>query len=221
MTYSIVGHRGEHIDPATHEARVILAGLEQQDDNMIMGQAAGLTARFPMLHSVAAAQNPRVAQLLQASRFALPPTLFRAPGAVPAGSPAQAPLIVHPTVGTSEPGPVGLSSIPLSQATPIVAAGVAVIVASPQSIFKPYKLVVDSVIQPFFLVSDFRIGTVPLFDFAGVTAATLYTPQAIPSLKKITANPGVQITLSVQNRDAAAHPFYASVYGEAAPTQCG
>jgi hypothetical protein len=62
---------------------------------------------------------------------------------------------------------------------------------------------------------------VPLFDFAGVTAATLYTPAAIPSLKKITANPGVQVTLTVVNRDGAAHPFYSSVYGEAAPTQCG
>jgi len=224
MTYSIVGAQGQHIDPATHEARVILAGLEQQPDHMVMGQAASLMSRFPMLPTVAAQQSPRISNLLAAARtmpIHLNPSLFHAPGMAAQSSPATSPLVSQPSVGTSDPGPVGLSSIPLSQTTPIAAGAQSVITSSPQSIFKPYKLVVDAVIQPFFLVSDFRIGTVPLFDFAGVTAATLYTPAAIPSLKKITANPGVQITLTVQNRDGASHPFYGSVYGEAAPTQCG
>jgi hypothetical protein len=219
MTYSIVGHRGEQINPQEHEARVILAGLEQQPDHMVMGQALALSQRFPMLPQVAQTINPRIASLLRAG--VTNPAFHFAPGQANTAQPAVGAYVAHPQVGSSEPGPVGLSSIPMSQSTPIAAAATAVIVASPQSIFKPYKLVVDSVIMPFFLVSDFRIGTVPLFDFAGVTAATLYTPAAIPSLKKITANPGVQITLTVQNRDGASHPFYGSVYGEAAPTQCG
>lgn len=205
MSYAIIGAGGRQVDPADYEADTIIGGLESMDDDTIIGQAANLTARFPRLMPRAQQTSPRVANLLAAAR-ALGPALARPLG---------------PQVARAEPGPVGLALVPFNSAGTVAAGGTATIVVQPQSIFKPYKLVVDSVIRPFFLIQSFQIGTTPLFDAPGAVAATMFLPDALPNLKKITANPGISVTMTVSNRDGAPHPFFAAVYGEAAPTQCG
>lgn len=209
--YAIIGQGGRQIDPSDYEADTIISGLENMDDEAIVGALPALARRFPTLPARAAQTSPRVSNLLGAIR-ANPNFLATMRGALaPQG----------PRVAQSEPGPVGLSAIPLNSAAAVPAGGTATIIVQPQSIFKPYKLVLDTVIQPFFLIQSFTVGTVPLFDAPGAMAGTLFTPDALPNLKKITANPGIAVSMVVVNRDGAAHPFFAAVYGEAAPTQCG
>lgn len=208
MSYAIIGAGGRQVDPADYEADTIIGGLESMDDDTIIGQAANLTTRFPRLMPRAQQTSPRIANLLSAAR-ALGPNLRTMLGTA------------GPRVAQAEPGPVGLALVPFNSAAAVPAGGTATIVVQPQSIFKPYKLVVDSVIRPFFLIQSFQIGTTPLFDAPGAVAATMFLPDALPNLKKITANPGISVTMTVSNRDGAPHPFFAAVYGEAAPTQCG
>lgn len=206
MDYAIIGAGGRQVDPAQYEADAIIGGLSVQDDEAIIGAAPMLTQRFPALLPRAQTTAPRVANLLTSGLSGLRGGLFRPTG---------------PQVVQSQPGPVGLAAIPCNSLGNVAAGATVVITVQPQSIFKPYKLILDSVIQPFFLISSFSVGTVPLFDAPGAMAGTLFTADALPNLKKITANPGIAITLSVTNRDGAAHPFYSAVYGEAAPSACG
>jgi hypothetical protein len=92
----------------------------------------------------------------------------------------------------------------------------------PQSIFKPYRLTVDPVIAAFFLINTLQVGVTPLFDAPGAVPASNFPPNLQQgNLKKITATPGLSITMQVQNRDGVGHPFYSTMFGEAAPTQCG
>lgn len=202
--FAIVGAGGRSIDPNDYEADAVIGALELLPDDAVVGQLPMLAQRFPNLPARAATLSPRVSQLLRN----------------PALSAAARGALRGPAVVPSDPGPVGLSSIPFNFAS-VASGGTATVIVQPQSIFKPYKLVLDEVIRPFFLIQSFTIGTVPLFDAPGAMAGTLFTPDALPNLKKITANPGIAVTMVVQNRDGAAHPFFAAVYGEAAPTQCG
>lgn len=206
--FSIIGAGGRAVDPADYEADAVIGALELLPDEAVVGQLPMLSSRFPSLPARAATLSPRISQLLRS------PAL----GAATRGALAGA--MRGPQVVPTDPGPVGLSSIPFNFAS-VASGGTATIIVQPQSIFKPYKLVLDEVIRPFFLIQSFTIGTVPLFDAPGAMAGTLFTPDALPNLKKITANPGIAVTMVVVNRDGAAHPFFAAVYGEAAPTQCG
>jgi hypothetical protein len=222
--FSIIGANGQTIDPRDFEARAIVGALEAMDDNTVIGQLMPLMARFPTL-SPAVSASPRLSSLVapaiaasagRGMQFGSP-----APNAFPMGLGAAAASAYAPRLVSSEPGPVGLSLIPFNVAT--VAGGTvsAPIVVTPQSIFKPYKLVIDPVIAPFFMIQIFQNGTVPFFDAPGEVPASIFTSDGLPNLKKITSNPGISITLQVRNRDVVAHGFFSVVYGEAAPTQCG
>lgn len=209
--FAIVGANGRQVDPADYEADLMIGQLSSMDDATVGAIAPALSLRMPGLAPRAQAQgNVRLANLLRNPGITAPPQ-----GTLNVRLAQQFPHVVP-----QDPGPVGLSSIPFNAAA-VAAGGTATIVVQPQSIFKAYKLVLDEVIRPFFLVTSFTIGTVPLFDAPGAMAGTLFTPDALPNLKKITANPGIAVTLQVTNRDGAAHPFFAAVYGEAAPTACG
>ena len=214
MDYAIVGAGGRQIDPAEYEVDTVIGGLALMDDDAIIGNAGTLMQRYPNILARSATTAPRVnSLLLNASTLRNVGALRNAAAAFRPGS--------GPQVVPSQPGPVGLAAIPFNSVGAIAAGASATIVVQPQSIFKPYKLVIDDVIRPFFLISSFNVGTTPLFDAPGLMAGTLFTPDALPNLKKITANPGIAVTMTITNRDGAAHPFYGAVYGEAAPTACG
>lgn len=206
MDYAIIGSGGQQVDRNGYDMDVLIGALAIQDDDAIIGAAPTLMNRYPGLAARAATTAPRVSNLLLNS--AALRNAFR-PGAI------------GPQVVQQQPGPVGLSAIPFNSVGSIAAGAQATIVVQPQSIFKPYKLVIDDVIRPFFLITAFNVGTTPLFDAPGQMAGTLFTPDALPNLKKVTANPGIAVTMTITNRDGAAHPFYGAVYGEAAPTACG
>lgn len=208
--YAIVGANGRNVDPADFETDAIITAIEGMDEGTAIGAISNLLAMRPNLTARANAISPRVANLIRRTG-----SMGAAP-ALGAAARAAAPQLVE--VG---PGPVGLASIPFNSNGVVNPGAIATIVVQPQSIFKVYKLVIDDVVRPFFMIQAFTIGTVPLFDAPGLMAGTLFTPDALPNLKKITANPGISVTLIVQNRDGAAHAFSAGVYGEAAPTQCG
>lgn len=213
--YSIIGANGQSIDPAEYEANAIVGAFEQMDDATIIGQLPGILSRSPALQRRVAA-SPRLAPMM--ARTSVP---FGGSLARPMGLGAAAANAFSPQVVQAQPGPVGLSLIPFNLAT--VGAGLtsAPIIVTPQSIFKPYKLVVDPTIAQFFVITTFTNGTVPFFDAPGDVPASIFTSDGLPNLKKITSNPGISITLIVRNRDVVAHPFLSVVYGEAAPTQCG
>lgn len=223
--YSIIGAGGHAVDPADFEASAIIGAFEGMDDATVIGQLPGLLARSPALtRRAAASSRPAIAAVAQrAMQGGQPFHLFgaSAPAGRPMGLGAAAASSYSPQVMPSAPGPVGLSLIPFNLATVPGLTISAPIVVTPQSIFKPYKLVVDPVIAPFFTITVFQNGTVPFFDAPGEVPAAIFTSDGLPNLKKITSNPGIAITLQVRNRDAVAHPFLSVVYGEAAPTQCG
>lgn len=217
--YSIIGAGGQAVDPADYEAAAIIGAFEQMDDATVIGQLPGLLARSPALaRRAAASPRPAIAALVNRPPMALN---FGGSMAGPMGLGASAATAFSPHVVPSAPGPVGLSLIPFNLATVPGLTISAPIVVTPQSIFKPYKLVVDPTIAPFFTITVFQNGTVPFFDAPGEVPAAIFTSDGLPNLKKITSNPGIAITLQVRNRDAVAHPFLSVVYGEAAPTQCG
>lgn len=214
--YSIIGAGGQAVDPRDFEAAAIVGAFEGMDDATIIGQLGPLMARSPALQA-RANQSTRIRPLIPF----MPALNFGAPRPGPLGLGAAAASSYSPSVQPSMPGPVGLSLIPFNLATVPGLTISAPIVVTPQSIFKPYKLVVDPTIAPFFTITVFQNGTVPFFDAPGEVPAAIFTSDGLPNLKKITSNPGIAITLQVRNRDAVAHPFLSVVYGEAAPTQCG
>jgi hypothetical protein len=211
--YSIIGAGGRAVSPQDFEADAVIGALEGMSDDVIIGQLPGLVSRMPAL----ASRLPSSPRLLS---LATGPVAMGF-GARPMGLGASAASAFAPQVQQTSPGPVGLSLIPFQLASVPGGAASAPIIVTPQSIFKPYKLVVDPVIAPFFLIQTFQNGTVPFFDAPGSVSAAMFTSDGLPNLKKITSNPGIAITLVVFNRDVVAHPFLAALYGEAAPTQCG
>lgn len=219
--YSIIGAGGRAVDPRDFEADAVIGALEGMPDDVVIGQGSGLMLSMPGLQDRAAASGSnRIASLLAASRRGAGLGYNMMP-AHPMGMGAGAAAAYAPAVVPSSPGPVGLALIPFQIASVAAGATSAPIIVTPQSIFKPYKLVCDPVIAPFFLITLFTNGTVPFFDAPGAVSAAMFTSDGLPNLKKITSNPGISITLVVQNRDVVAHPFLAALYGEAAPTQCG
>lgn len=211
--YTIIGAGGQILNRDDAEADMLLQRISGWGDAEIVGAAPMLMRQSPALLSRAQQTAPRVAQLLNPAMLMnmrpMMPSLL-----MPQGQPGPS---VHP----SEPGPVGLALIPMNNGS--VAAGAqAVIAVQPQSIFKPYRLTVDPVIASFFVISNLQIGTVPLFDAPGEVPCSNFPPNLQQgNLKKITANPGIQVSMTIRNRDGAAHPFWSSLFGEAAPTQCG
>ena len=211
--YTIIGAGGQIMNREDAEADMLLQRISGWGDAEIIGAAPFLMRQAPALAQRATQTAPRLAALLGRGTAFMP---MMQPNSLlmPQGQPG-------PSVHQSEPGPVGLALIPMNSGS--VAAGAqAVIAVQPQSIFKPYRLTVDPVIAAFFVISNLQIGTVPLFDAPGEVPCSNFPPNLQQgNLKKITANPGIQVSMTIRNRDGAAHPFWSSLFGEAAPTQCG
>lgn len=165
---------------------------------------------------------PRLAPLLAARPLQNFHPSFAPQMAHPIGSQLVPQGTPGPQVVSTSPGPVGLALIPMNQTTAIAANAQSVITVQPQSIFKPYRLTVDPVIAAFFVITNLQVGTTPLFDAPGEVPCSNFPPDLQQgNLKKITANPGISVTMTVRNRDGVSHPFWSSLFGEAAPTQCG
>jgi hypothetical protein len=215
---TIIGAHGEVMSGPDAIAEMHAQQISGWPDDEIVGQAQQLVRMSPGLTSARTMQRfPRVANLI---RTGLMRPMFPFPAAppsqlVPPGQPG-------PRVVDVPPGPVGLALIPMNSAGPIAAGATAVITVQPQSIFKPYRLTVDPVIAAFFLIQNLQVGTVPLFDAPGAVPASNFPPNLQQgNLKKVTATPGIALTMSVTNRDGVAHPFFSTMFGEAAPPACG
>lgn len=98
-----------------------------------------------------------------------------------------------------------------------IAAGAALnIVAQPQVIFRPERIVVPASIAPGFLINDFRVGKNSQFASAGAIPAETFSQTAFGvSLKCDTAQVSQLLTIGVQNITGGALRFYCSVVGDA------
>ena len=108
--------------------------------------------------------------------------------------------------------------LPLGFATAsAVAAGATVTVTgSPQTLFRPERLIVPSSIAPFFEISDIVIGNVTQSAAAGRVSATTYSEVAVGvGLLFDTAQPGVDIQILVTNTGAEALTFRCVMIGAA------
>ena len=120
-----------------------------------------------------------------------------------------------PTAVPTEPGPVDISYVPLVSPVGGIAAGASFTInQTSQTIFKPKRLNVSRAIADFFLIDSVSVGNVPLSAAAGaVPAASFATDATGANVRKVTANPGVQIVLQVTNIDGAAHRFLSTLFG--------
>lgn len=216
--YTIIGASGQVMDPEDVQAEMLVHQISGWSDEDIIGQAMPLLRIAPRLPQAAARLNPRLLSL-----FRTPAPAVRA--AVQQFAPPSQlvpPMQPGPVVMQQPPGPVGLALIPMNNPANVAAGATANITVQPQSIFKPYRLTVDPVIAAFFMIQSLQVGTVPLFDAPGEVACSNFPPNLQQgNLKKVTANPGISLTMVVRNRDGAAHPFFSTMFGEAAPTACG
>lgn len=218
--YTIIGQGGQVMDPEEVHAEMLVHQISGWSDEDIIGQAFPLMRIAPRLPAAAARLNQRVATLLRPG--AISPAIRAAVQQFAPPSQLVPPMQPGPVVMQQPPGPVGLALIPMNNPANVAAGAIATIAVQPQSIFKPYRLTVDPVIAAFFMIQSLQVGTVPLFDAPGEVACSNFPPNLQQgNLKKVTANPGISLTMVVRNRDGAAHPFFSTMFGEAAPTACG
>lgn len=172
--------------------------------------------------NVGALQMPRNVNL---ARGAAPPARLNpaALGQLARGFAARMPAVQlrapQPQVVQTEPSRVDETPLPIT-ATAVAAGTQATIAVTSQIIFEPRRLIVPDSIAPFFTIDDFRVGNVPLFAGAGSIPSEAFNPQSVnPNIRKITADPGVQVTVQVTNIDAVQHTFRAAVFGAGAQPQ--
>ena len=127
---------------------------------------------------------------------------------------------VGPQVVSVQPRNVREFAIGFGPTSPAVAAGSTVIVAAqPQIIFRGSRLVVPSFfgtdpVAPNFTVNDIRVGKDSQFVSAGPLPALAYLENAVGTAMGLdTCNVGQLITLNVTNIGAAAHTFFATIFG--------
>lgn len=84
----------------------------------------------------------------------------------------------------------------------------------PQRLFRTERLVVDSVIAPFFRILDLKIGQQTQFVASGALPASIFSEVAVGvRLKGDTANLGNTIIVSAQNIDATTRVFGGAILG--------
>lgn len=84
----------------------------------------------------------------------------------------------------------------------------------PQRLFRTERLVISSVIAPFFRVLDVKIGQETQFVASGALPATIFSEVAVGvRLKGDTANLGNTIVVSLQNIDAQTRTFSGAIIG--------
>ena len=166
------------------------------------------------LHEIVGAGYPAYAQ---PRRMAWAPQRRGYVGADLTGPTAQD---VGPQVVSVQPRNVREFAIGFGPTSPAVAAGSTVIVAAqPQIIFRGSRLVVPSFfgadpVAPNFTVNDIRVGKDSQFVSAGPLPALAYLENAVGTAMGLdTCNVGQLITLNVTNIGAAAHTFFATIFG--------
>lgn len=148
------------------------------------------------------------------ARVRVHPSMYTQVRLPPAVRAQQERILGIPTVAEATPGPVDVSYLPLVSAGQIAAAAQLTITQTAQTVFKPHRLNVPVNIANFFLIDAFSVGNVPLSAAAGpVPAASFATDATEANVRKVTANPGVQIVLQVTNIDGAPHRFLSTLFG--------
>lgn len=108
--------------------------------------------------------------------------------------------------------PIGIDS----GAVAIAAGAQQVITITPQKPFRPEGLIVDPGCAPNFLILDVRVGTDSQFVSAAAIPASIFVPNSMNiGLRGDTCNPGISITISVQNISLAASRFLGGLVGTA------
>ena len=121
-----------------------------------------------------------------------------------------------PRLVERSPGRIDETPLPIT-ATAVASGASQDISVNSQIIFSPRRLIVPDSIESFFTIDAFSVGNVPLFAGNGSIPAEAFRPDSVnPNVRKVTAQPGVPITLRVTNIDAVQHTFRAAVFGEGA-----
>lgn len=198
------GQQGGYTDE-----EVMMAGYMAIEGGEDQAGAAALFLGAPRATTAA----PR--RMVRVSRAGLRQAVTRMSPAVRAFARAQARAGRLATTVPSEPGPVDISYVPLVSPVGGIAAGASFTInQTSQTIFKPKRLNVSRAIADFFLIDSFSVGNVPLSAAAGaVPAASFATDATGANVRKVTANPGVQIVLQVTNIDGATHRFLSTLFG--------
>jgi hypothetical protein len=98
----------------------------------------------------------------------------------------------------------------------VAAAGTVNVVAQPQVVFRPERLVVSGAIAASFLINDFKVGKNSQLAASGAVPADAFGPNAFGvRLKCDTAQVSNLITLNVTNISGGALRFTAACFGEA------
>lgn len=113
----------------------------------------------------------------------------------------------RPMTGSfSQPLPIPPTSFTTGQALDIE--------LRPQRLFRVERLVVDSVIAPFFRILDLKVGQNTQFVASGALPSTIFSEVAVGMrLKGDTANLGNTIVISLQNIDANTRVFGGAILG--------
>jgi len=167
---------------------------------------------------------------------AMPLSFLRRPGAPAAAPAAQGgnllrQLMANPALGRAlrppalgnmrqallpaQPGPIDETPLPIDSGAVIAGGATAVISVNSQIIFRPRRLIIGDSLNSFFTVDDLRVGNVPLGAGVGAIPGEAFSPSSVnPNVRKVTANPGVAISITVTNQDAFGHRFRAVFFGE-------
>ena len=96
----------------------------------------------------------------------------------------------------------------------VTAGATAVFIGSPQALFRPDRLIIPSTIGPYFDVLSFSIANQPQTMGAGAVPADIYSEvSTYTEMSFDQAYPGVQITLTVQNKSSVSQTFQAALIG--------
>ena len=196
------------------QMRELAAGMGLDPDAAIAGYATIDTpyaaGALPLFRSPNLAAGPSVA-LRGGGNLVTPALLRHALGPAMLARPLTP---NQPAVRAAEPGPVDTSFLPFDSGADIAAGATQTISVSAQTVFKPERLNVPRNIADFFTIDNMTVGNVPLAAATGAVPASSFATDAVgANVRKVTANPGVQVTLVVTNIDGAAHRFRATFFG--------
>lgn len=99
----------------------------------------------------------------------------------------------------------------------VPASGSATVTARPQILFRPQRLVVPASLSANFVLTDVRVGKDSQLVQATELPAEIFNQTAVGVMMTLdTAQPAMDVALSIRNTDgAAAHDFRATMFGSA------
>lgn len=200
----IIGANGQALSEDDSQAIILLSGYQRGSvgADAVIGAASTLNL------------SPQVRARLQnlvASR-GLP-----APAAQPALVEQVGARLAPTTMGPIREIVQGLVS------NSIAAGASATIQFSASMLFRPTRLMIGPSYASLFVVEDLRVSADSLFLSSGAVPGEVFLPGAVgaSALKRRTAQPGTQVSITVTNVDGVAHVFRAALFGEASDaTNC-